>query len=378
MSITARCGACQKAYKVSDDFAGKKVRCKNCGEVFQVPKVIIGVPVDDAAPSASARPAARPPAGASPTSRPRPGASATPGAQKPKATPPVAKPAPKPAKPAKPAPAADDPFAGMDDLLAMEQSAAVDESVAPAYTPPAKPRRALAAPPPIAEAPAAQATPPAYRPPPTLGYFGPSKGAPALSGNSAAVRTLVGLVLPILLVLLGWGIPTALQIMAVIMINHPVIYLVFVIQQGLFFGILLNGTTYGVQMGSDNAKFNMPEYPRLKVLAIMCSWGLTAIIVALCLGIGLTSLAGPRGPSVAGLGNALVSMCVTTLLISLGVGYILFKLFFECTWVQALVGYLFLIIFFIISAIAAGITNYGIMLVLGKMVRATMTATSGT
>lgn len=376
MSITARCGACQKAYKVSDDFAGKKVRCKNCGEVFQVPKVIIGVPVDDAAPSASARPAARPPAGASPTSRPRPAASATPGAPKPKATPPVAKPAPKPAKPA---PAADDPFSGMDDLLAMEQSAAVDESVpsAPAYTPPAKPRRALAAPP-IAEAPAAQATPPAYRPPATLGYFGPSKGAPALSGNSAAVRTLVGLVLPILLVLLGWGIPTALQIMGVIMINHPIIYLVFVIQQGLFFGILLNGTTYGVQMGSDNAKFNMPEYPRLKVLAIMCSWGLTAIIVALCLGIGLTSLAGARGPSVAGLGNALVSMCVTTLLVSLGGGYVLFKLFFECTWVQALVGYLFLIIFFIISAIAAGITNYGIMLVLGKMVRATMTATSGT
>jgi len=37
MSIAFRCGGCQKKYAVDDKFAGKKVRCKQCGQIMAVP-----------------------------------------------------------------------------------------------------------------------------------------------------------------------------------------------------------------------------------------------------------------------------------------------------------------------------------------------------
>jgi hypothetical protein len=36
MSITANC-SCGKKYQVKDDFAGKKFKCKDCGETVKVP-----------------------------------------------------------------------------------------------------------------------------------------------------------------------------------------------------------------------------------------------------------------------------------------------------------------------------------------------------
>ncbi len=35
--IQLNCVKCQQSYRVSDDYAGKKVRCKQCGTILQIP-----------------------------------------------------------------------------------------------------------------------------------------------------------------------------------------------------------------------------------------------------------------------------------------------------------------------------------------------------
>ncbi len=45
MTLIARCHECQKRYRVPDDRAGKRVKCKQCGTIFDVP------PPDDDAPT---------------------------------------------------------------------------------------------------------------------------------------------------------------------------------------------------------------------------------------------------------------------------------------------------------------------------------------
>ena len=37
MSLTVECNACARRYNVADNWAGKRVKCKNCGAVMQVP-----------------------------------------------------------------------------------------------------------------------------------------------------------------------------------------------------------------------------------------------------------------------------------------------------------------------------------------------------
>ena len=38
MSVTATCGACGRTFVAPAAFAGKRVRCKGCGEIFTVPR----------------------------------------------------------------------------------------------------------------------------------------------------------------------------------------------------------------------------------------------------------------------------------------------------------------------------------------------------
>ena len=52
MPITATCQACQRQFKAPDAFAGKRVKCRHCGQVFQVPDVIDPVPGGTAVPGA--------------------------------------------------------------------------------------------------------------------------------------------------------------------------------------------------------------------------------------------------------------------------------------------------------------------------------------
>ncbi|MEZ0266945.1 MAG: hypothetical protein ACAI43_19625, partial [Phycisphaerae bacterium] len=103
MGITARCGSCDKAYKVDDKFAGKKIKCKACGGVVAVPKVVSAVPLDAAAPARPARQSAAP-------------ARTAPARQAPPPPPPL-----------------DDPFDNLDALAALDQPA-VDQP-APEYSP---------------------------------------------------------------------------------------------------------------------------------------------------------------------------------------------------------------------------------------------------
>lgn len=41
MSIETECDACGRAYRVKDDYAGKKFRCKTCDTVVQVPEPVL-------------------------------------------------------------------------------------------------------------------------------------------------------------------------------------------------------------------------------------------------------------------------------------------------------------------------------------------------
>lgn len=47
MSIPLQCHECSKKYKVSDEFAGRKFRCKNCDAVLRVPQLDAMEPDDD-------------------------------------------------------------------------------------------------------------------------------------------------------------------------------------------------------------------------------------------------------------------------------------------------------------------------------------------
>src|SRR5262245_3193986 len=70
MSISIQCG-CGKSYQVADNLAGKKVRCKECGEAVPVPGSPVGAPVKRPAPAAPpARP--QPPTRAPQQRRPQP------------------------------------------------------------------------------------------------------------------------------------------------------------------------------------------------------------------------------------------------------------------------------------------------------------------
>lgn len=72
MSITATCG-CGKQYSLADQFAGKKVKCKVCGQAFVVPAAVAAVSAVAAAPPkpAQAKPVPAP-ARVSPAKTPAP------------------------------------------------------------------------------------------------------------------------------------------------------------------------------------------------------------------------------------------------------------------------------------------------------------------
>jgi hypothetical protein len=123
MSIAARCGDCQKLYKVDDKLAGKRVRCKACGGVVEVP-----AQSETRAAPASARAPAGPPRAPAASNRSPAGT-------------PSRKPA---ARPAPPPPQEDDPFSNLDALMSLEGSGTVTDDPPPVRTP--KPARTTAAP----------------------------------------------------------------------------------------------------------------------------------------------------------------------------------------------------------------------------------------
>jgi len=80
MSIQTNCAECGKRYKVPDDYAGKKVKCTDCGATFSIPKASVvvmankPVAVAKSAPPVAARPGGVPSArpGVKPAARPVP------------------------------------------------------------------------------------------------------------------------------------------------------------------------------------------------------------------------------------------------------------------------------------------------------------------
>lgn len=115
MSIAARCGDCQKLYKVDDKLAGKRVRCKACGGVVEIPAQGESRAASPASARATASPA-RAPAAAPPRKA-------------------AVRPAPLPD---------DDPFDNLDALMSLEGSGTVTDDPPPIRVP--KPARVATAP----------------------------------------------------------------------------------------------------------------------------------------------------------------------------------------------------------------------------------------
>jgi hypothetical protein len=105
MSVTAQCGTCGKRFRVDDKFAGRKVRCKDCGGVIAVPALAGEAPLPSAARSAKPASTTR----SAPTSPPAP--------RRPAAV------APPP-----PPPPPDDPFGSIDALMSLEATGEVQDA----------------------------------------------------------------------------------------------------------------------------------------------------------------------------------------------------------------------------------------------------------
>jgi predicted Zn finger-like uncharacterized protein len=54
MSLIAQCAACKKQYRLGDEMAGRKVKCKHCGQIISIPGAQ-AAPVAPKAPAAAAR-----------------------------------------------------------------------------------------------------------------------------------------------------------------------------------------------------------------------------------------------------------------------------------------------------------------------------------
>jgi len=325
MSISARCQDCKKVYSLGDHQAGKRFRCKACG----------GVVVAPAAPGSSA-PAIKPPtrtAASSPAKRPARASSAS-----------------------------DDPFNNMDALLSLESSGTVQDAPPPAAV---TPRRG-SAPQQVAPAPAPYRAPTPAKP---LQYAGPRRGGKGGIVNDPDESFVIDKLVPGILIGLGWGIPLVVGIVGAVMGPRPVGALIqLVIQQGLLFSVMVPIITKGVEIGANSAQFSMTANPRIKVFAVYCGMvliGAIVVIVMLVAGAAAAS-SGSRGNfSVQSLIRYGLSALGIAFAASLGVGYVIFKFLFHCTWAQALMGFLIYVVFLILAFIAMFIVAFGLALLLG-------------
>jgi hypothetical protein len=339
MSLAAQCRDCKKVYNVGEHQAGKKFRCKACGGVIVVP----GVAGTGAAPAT--KPANRPAAAAAPPAK----------------------------RPAARASDSDDPFNNMDALLSLEASGTVQETPPPAAAPSrASGRRG-------AGAEDVEGAPPApYRPQgpaKPLQYAGPARGPArvARAVNAVEESVVVDKVLPGILIGVGWGLPLVFGLVTAFMSPSPMGSLISVaIQQAVLFYVTLPIVTAGVQIGANNAQFDMTLNPKFRVLAIYCGMMIAAILVVVvsvfagAAAAGSGKLGGLSPQNLVGFGLSVLGISVAA---ALGVGYVLFKFLFHCTWAQALLGFLMYVVFLILSFVALVIILVGIGFVLGGCLR---------
>lgn len=332
--ISAKCGGCGKVYKVEERLAGKRVKCKACGGTFSIPKVMAGVPLG--AGKAVAAKAAVGKVGV--------------------AKAPVAKPARAVAAPVSTASAVeDDPFNNLDALMSLEQTGTVDDS-----------------PPPVPMTPPTYASAAGKRRGPIVEYVNeegttssrPHRSQPlsyaAASGeSSAATAFLVDRVVPWILVSIGWGLPMLFQLLALAVVPSKGPYLLLIIfSQVLLFGVYLPTVLKGLTYAATNCRFEMPDNPRVKTLAIGYGMGLVGSLGFLIL-VGNFKAFNSIGPVLGALGMVL--------LMSLAAGYCLFKLLFHCTWVQAIVGFLMYLLFVILGVIACLGAIYAVGMIFGGL-----------
>lgn len=246
MSLTARCGACKKTYKVDEKLAGKKVKCRQCGEVFAVPKVVAGVPL-----------------GTGSTARPAPAA----------AKPRVVKPAPAAAA------SEADPFGNLDALMSLEQSGTIDDAPppppipAPAYAPPAGKRKG-----PIVEYVNEDGTtsrrPPVYAP---RGGRGDYVSIPNEDGIDGFVPMIsIGVLVLFLVITLFRGMSAATSADvgskgAAAGVAFGILLGAFTVLLIVIFGILATLCMLGVFIASKIMKFERPGSFYLRCCAVVCA-----------------------------------------------------------------------------------------------------------
>lgn len=192
MSISFQCSDCQSKYRVDDSFAGKKAKCKKCGNQMRVPEPVAAVADegleirvrDDSAAPEHRQPVNRPAAGRPAAAKPAP-------ARPSQTRPAQARPSVKQAAPV--APPADDYGASFDDLAALGTGELLPEAPPlPRSTPPKRSSKASSTPSPSQG--------------PTLGYATPQRPVvvqPAYVEQYAGLLILATLIGPTVRVLLG-------------------------------------------------------------------------------------------------------------------------------------------------------------------------------
>jgi hypothetical protein len=152
--------------------------------------------------------------------------------------------------------------------------------------------------------------------------------------------------------------------------------------QLIFFGILyvivLPITVYGVRLGGGIFKFELPEDGRSRVLAAHVLAAIIAGVILAVAVIAATATVGATPHSGVHVTTGVLAMLggtiITAVLAYLCVSFLLFKLFFHLKFVEALLGYLLMVVFYLLGIVVAVAMMAGVVLVFGLLIAAVMRA----
>jgi hypothetical protein len=152
--------------------------------------------------------------------------------------------------------------------------------------------------------------------------------------------------------------------------------------QLIFFGILyvivLPITVYGVRLGGGIFKFERPEDGRSRVLAAHVLAAIIAGVILAVAVIAATATVGATPHSGVHVTTGVLAMLggtiITAVLAYLCVSFLLFKLFFHLKFVEALLGYLLMVVFYLLGIVVAVAMMAGVVLVFGLLIAAVMRA----
>ena len=309
MSITVECPKCGRAYAVSSQFAGRTARCKACQSKMTVPMTrtssssskahSVGGEAGSAVATRSARATAKPATSSSSRSR-------------------------------SPANAPADPMDLLSVAAAMERSAEIVDEPAVPETPAKKPKAAKVD---------AEAAPAPSRQHGTV-YRAPAQTLPygraaSTSIGGFSLGPAVDTYLPPALIAVGLLVPMVMNLVKGLqndMLGGTLIGLA--IQTVFFFAVFVPLGLLGLKVGGKIMSFEAPHDAYKRMAAVIC-------VPASCAMIGLL-IGGPLAALLAALLGLLLTYPVLVLLMQIG-------------FVQGLVAWIFMGIFFVVGTLGAAL-----------------------